>query len=150
MEFYDPNKDPNRRSDSFSNERKRTEMTGLPNERGGCLTFYLVVTGIIGVIGIFLSFSLITDPVETNTLRQNDTSMLQLIGFIAIGFGFVKLACIAGLWNYKRWGYQGLLLFAGLTALLNLCTGDLIQMIGNVVNLGILYALVNPISDILE
>ena len=66
--------------------------TGYRNERGGCLSFYLIVSAIFAVLGIFALCTLLSDlnEVQPGIYRQRDTSQLH-----AGNVFFLFMACNA-------------------------------------------------------
>jgi hypothetical protein len=66
---------------------------------------------------------------------------------VLAGAAFANLACMVGVWNWKRWGVVG---FCGLTVatlVANLAMGVGAGAITGLVGAGILVALVRPLWD---
>lgn len=116
-------------------------------DRGGCLTAFLVV--IIGA-NIFL---LVTTLVQFFQLREyadliGPGTMLLLFGLFAVQV-FI-FASAVGLWNWKEWGYNGLLAGYVISAIISLLAGSLPQVGGAIIGLVILTQLIKPVRDYLE
>ncbi len=162
MGYYDPqnNFDPkkfydnqNRQSTSNHFPLADQRYAGRQGERGGCLSAFLVL--IFGGT-LFLMFAICSTYSEISSIRNNyyvnESAISQATGWLAIGFalGCVQLACVVALWNYKSWGFYGLMISYGLGVVLNLCGGNIPTAVGSLIGMGILYWLVNPIQHSLE
>ena len=106
-----------------------------PRERGGCLTTWLLVSGVLAVIALLAILSL---GAQTGNLGNGG-----IITGITIMLAY--LIFIYGTWNWKRWGVFGLAVSTVLSNGFQILNGirpetNLLQM---VVQLAILYFLVH-------
>ncbi|MEQ8674643.1 MAG: hypothetical protein RLP44_16385 [Aggregatilineales bacterium] len=164
MGFYDPQHNFDPKKMKQNQERNYNYKGGFvpladrqdfsqPAERGGCLSIFLVL--IFGGT-LFLMFAICSTYSEISSIRNNyyvdESALSQATGWLALGFalGCAQLACVVALWNYKSWGFYGLMISYGLGIVLNMCGGNIPTAIGSMVGMGILYALVNPILYSLE
>jgi hypothetical protein len=109
----------------FKTDYARTSPTYAPDkERGGCLTAYLVFLMIGAVVSGLRFLTLSSD--ETNNISSD-----FLIILIAVVLAHI--ACIVGLWNWKRWGYYGLLLSYGIGFVVGLLANELSSVVGGLV-----------------
>lgn len=126
-----------------------------PDERGG-LTIFLIIFGLFlalrvaTVCMIFSSAMTVRNDYYLYAQRNPQMSQLQCVSVAVFCVTIAQLICVAGLWNFKRWGYQGLIGLLIVSGLMSLVNNNLSQAIGSVVFLTVLYLLVNPISQILE
>ena len=162
MGYYDPqnNFDPkkfydnqNRQSTSNNFPLADRQYSSRQGERGGCLSAFLVL--IFGGT-LFLMFAMCSTYSEINSIRNsyyvNSSAASEALGLLAFGFalGCVQLACVVALWNYKSWGFYGLMISYGLGVVLNLCGGNIPTAVGSFIGMCVLYALVNSILYSLE
>ena len=115
-------------------------------ERGGCLSFYLGFQMIaIVLITLFVCSTFADVSAQTN---GSGGFLLGAFAFYAIVAG-LQAICIMWLWNGERKGYHGLLILGVINIGFSLLSGDIPQIVGSFVGLGILYMLVNPKSHLL-
>jgi hypothetical protein len=138
MSYY-----PEKPKNDFSyGDLKRYPDYSPPRERGGCLTLFLLV---IMAANAFVLFSLCSDYSQLNQYSHlsgfETVRNLFLFGFVV---QFVILSCAVALWNWKKWGYYGLICGYVLGIGLNLCGGNVLLAIGSSIGLAILAFLVNP------
>ncbi|HEX4203045.1 MAG TPA: hypothetical protein VHZ51_02380 [Ktedonobacteraceae bacterium] len=67
-------------------------------DRGGCLTTWLVVAGIVNVLLLILTF------IGLGVVKT--ISALDIVGII---FNVLVIVAIVGMWRWKKWGYYLLL-----------------------------------------
>jgi hypothetical protein len=117
-------------------------------ERGGCLTAFLLLNMVVSALGLIAICGAFTQMNRiSSSLRGVDTGTLSFILLISLVLG---VASFIGLWNWQKWGYQGMFAFYVISIILNLCSFDAGRLIGNVIGLAILYYLVSPIEHLLE
>jgi hypothetical protein len=117
----------------FKTDYSRTRPTyAADKERGGCLTAYLVFLMIGAVISGLRILILSSD--ETNNVSSDFLVIL-------IAVVLAHIACIIGLWNWKRWGYYGLLLSYGIGFVVGLLANELPGVVGGLVGGLILFTL---------
>ncbi|MEQ8674645.1 MAG: hypothetical protein RLP44_16375 [Aggregatilineales bacterium] len=122
-----------------------------PPERklGGCLTLLLFVIIVGSFINIFLFLVAYSQVSNLNDPYVNIGQTRVLLLCLG-GLQFFPLIFGVGLWNYKRWGYQGLLVSYMLIAVINFLFGEYTQIALNLIGMGILIALVNPRYNALD
>lgn len=108
-------------------------------DRGGCLSAFLAFVAFGNILTFF---------VQAGAMRSSRSAeaIIPIAGLIVLGI----LICVAGLWNWKRWGFIGLVSVFGLQVVLGLCTANLPAIVGGVLYLVILIALMNDKMDMLE
>jgi hypothetical protein len=136
--------------DKLKNDFEKPKFTPysdypVERERGGCLTAFLVF--IIGV-NVFFLVTLCAQYSEVSRYSYGSS----LMPVFALGFGIqcVVLACAVALWNWKKWGYYGLMLGYGASFLIGLVTGSITNIIGAIVGVSILVGLVNDKLDMFD
>jgi len=120
------------------------DPTYAPRERGGCLTVFLVFIMGANVLALVYLCSL-----TTQVSRYSSASAMPILA-LAFGFQSAVLACAAGMWNWKRWGYYGLAAVYVIEAGIMLLAGNLSMVVGAVIALGILFGLVNSKIEMFE
>src|SRR5688572_953665 len=120
MTFYEPEK-PKRDETSNSNYGLYTSAyTGekpkrgfqsydynrMGRERSSCLTAFLVFHIFVNVVLMFMICSAAAQI--DSRFTYTDTSGLWLIVIISLAIGCASIAFGLGLWNWKRWGYYGM------------------------------------------
>jgi O-antigen ligase len=133
---------------------KHDDYGYVPRERGGCLTVFLVVLTIGMPLALLFYCSQFGQLGELSqrygaTLRNEIVSaqlMLSLICINQIG----AFVCVTGLWDWKKWGYSGLLVAYGISVILNLMGGNVGGIVGALLGAGVLYYLVNERIEMFE
>jgi hypothetical protein len=104
-------------------------------ERGGCLTAWLVFLTIANVLAIILGFAL--------------TGTLGPLSLLSVVSGTLALIGVVGTWQMKKWGYHTLIAFYLLGVIVGLLSlaeqsgsASAGPIIGSLIGLGITSALV--------
>lgn len=118
---------------------------GTMRERGGCLSVFLVFIMAVNVFALFLYCNQISE-----LSRYSGSSSLMPLLAVAFGVQCVVIACAVAVWNWKKWGYYGLMVSYVLSIVLSLVTGALTNIIGAFIGMGILFALVNDKLDMFD
>lgn len=134
--------------DKLKNDFEKPKFTPYDNmpterERGGCLSTFLVF--VIGV-NIFFMFALCA---QAGNLGRMADSALPILA-LAFGIQGAILACAFAVWNWKKWGFYGLMVAYGIQIVLQLLSGNMIGVIAALVGMGILFTLVNDKLDMFE
>lgn len=133
------NFEPKSKNDVFDKyEKAKNDYQYVQPERGGCLTTYLVFTVGINILLLFLAFFAIA---ELSTYRNSMAGMDFAFALFQIVINICVVMCIYGLWNWQEWGYKGLLIIYVLLIAFNLITEQLPTAGGTVIDLAILYFL---------
>ena len=117
-------------------------------ERGGCLSAFLALNIfangllLVVIIGTFLAIR-----ASGEYVFDSGTEALIYAGFVILVARFIAAI---GLWNWKKWGYQGIMLGFGITIVLGLFTGDFTDVVRSIIWGGFVYYMVQPIKDHLE
>ena len=122
-------------------------------ERGGCLTAFLGVSFVLNLLAIPFALYLQSQINDLSGLPNVDSGQLGLAQFfvvVAIVSGIAAVVCIWGLWNWKRWGYYGLIALQIIGGVLNLFGGTPQYAVSSIVGLGILMYLMKDKTDYLE
>ncbi len=114
-------------------------------ERGGCLTAFIGYIVIVN-IGVLL----LTLSVRTSLPSAADTGMVDFLVGIQALFTGAALFCAYGLWNWKKWGYQGLMALYGLNIVLSILSGQLNAITGSFVGIALLYYVMKDKRHLLE
>jgi oligosaccharide repeat unit polymerase len=121
-------------------------------ERGGCLNFFLAFLVVANLGILVFTFSTYSELQSLGTLPPSVASQAQLAYtflsvqvIISIGI----FACVYGLWNWKRWGYYGLIVIYGINILIGFFTGQS-TAIGGFIGIAILYYLMKDKTQYLE
>jgi len=129
----------------YANDLKN--KTGRP-DRGGCLSAFLALNifanGLLLVVIIGAFFAIRSSG---EYAFDSGTEILIYAGFVILVGRFISAI---GLWNWKMWGYQGIMLGFAITIVLGIFTGDFTDVIRSIVWAGILYKMVEPIKAHLE
>lgn len=123
-------------------------------ERGGCLTAFLVVAFLGQIASIFIALSLQSDinslSSSVRASASSEVGFAQMIVYFVIIVAVIGLVCIWGLWNWKRWGYYGIIALYVIGAILNLVSGSIPTAVGSFVGLGVLVYLMRDKADYLD
>lgn len=125
-------------------DKSKNDYYETPKERGGCLTAFLgfAILGNIFVIGLLLlSFMEYREFLDSGT-------QLMIYGLFAVQVGvFVS---VIGLWNWKKWGYQGMIAGYVIGIIISILMGSFNTIGGSVIGLGILVYLMKDKQHLLE
>jgi hypothetical protein len=150
MSYYDdkPKKKNDDYVDRFSQsypdyDRKENGRYEYENERGGCLTVFLVVQFIYSVVILIGGCNLLNAP----TSRYGSSDELAFLGMFVICLAALRLIFLTGVWNWSSWGYYGLMVIYGLGAIGSLCSGNFMTVILLLVEVGIFYYLMQDKMD---
>ena len=130
--------------DFNSNDKSKNDAYYSPKERGGCLTLFLgfaIIGNILGLLFLLVSFGPYRGQID------GGTSFL-IFGLFAIQVGIFM--SVIGLWNWKRWGYYGILAGYGVGIVLNFLSANLPTVIGSLIGALILTQLMKDKMDYLE
>lgn len=86
----------------------------MPEERGGCLTAWLIFLGIGSVLSIVLALIAFG-------FSYGVTGVLLLVG------GVLSFVGVSGIWRFKRWGYYLLMTLSGISivsSVLSICSNS--------------------------
>lgn len=92
----------------FTEKPKRDFVGAGERKRGGCLTAYLVLAMIGGACSLPGYLFLLADG-GSSIEAYNDVSFSSTWLILSFVLSTVALASAVGLWQWKRWGYTGLL-----------------------------------------
>ena len=124
-------------------------MQGALKERGGCLTAFLIFVIFANIVSLIMVCGKYSNFEDESYLYENPglvETVLIVAGVVQLG---IFISAVA-LWNWKRWGYYGLIVGYLLGMGANLVIGNILGLIGGIVGLVILASLVNPRMDMLE
>ncbi len=157
MGYYDPQNNFERkhindnRASQYSYIPPIVDRSPYPKERSGWLSALLIF--IFGINAFFMYMLIVaaTNVGKTN-FGSRTPSTDEAFALLAISFAVTcaQMACVVALWNYRRWGYYGLLIGYVLAFFMNALSGAFPVAIGNLVFLGLVFALVNPIETVLD
>lgn len=105
-------------------------------ERGGCLTAFLLIMGIGNI-----AFGLMVCAV---LIKQNsffNSSLSQLFSYMQLGISIAAFTCAYGLWDWKRWAYNGIYGIYLFNVVIALLVGQISGAIGTIIGMLILYYL---------
>ena len=143
MNYFDDK--PKRNFGDTYGEKPKNDYT--QPERGGCLSVFIgfVVVANILMIGLMaLAMAGAPDAFGANA------SGYQMLFLLQIGISGVILASAVGLWQWKSWGYYGLLVMYGITIAINLLTSGLQFVAGGLIGMAVLVYLMREKTDYLE
>jgi hypothetical protein len=149
MNFYD---------DELENDDDNQPQDGYVYrgpERGGCLTIFLVV-GFVGYLlsiaaSLYIQFQINTGNIS-EYLLDAQLGLVQLLLWILAIIGIGGMVCIWGLWNWKRWGYYGVIAIFVAGAVINFLSGMVLaqQVLISIFSVGILIYLMRDKMIYLE
>jgi hypothetical protein len=145
MSYYDE-KPKNTFGDGYGEYKEKNDY-GMYRERGGCLSFFI---GWIVVVNAAVILLMIAAMGGANDTFPRNAGTYQMLFMLQIGMSVALIACAFGLWNWKQWGYTGLLILYGISAALNLLSGAPQFVVGSLVGLAILYGLMKDKTQWLE
>lgn len=124
-------------------------LTSAQRKRGGCLTLWVTVSAIMGVIAAFGFCNLlgVVGRVPPALRRISIGSMFLLGGLIA-----AQLVCLWGIWQWKKWGVYGMAAIAIASPFIEGALGiaTATDWLAPFIQLGILYFLVKDKWDYFE
>jgi len=146
------NDGPQLRNDYERKVKKIYEQYNYPSDqrdRGGCLSFWLgfIILG-SGIMILITCATLSSLGQSRYTGVNTGTLQMVLIGTIILQVGI--LASAIALWNWKKWGYYGLVGGYAITIMLNLCGGNVFAAMFGGLGLGLSIYLVSKIEHLLE
>lgn len=161
MSDYNIDDKPKNDFDRYGNKSKNDYHYSAKPERGGCLTFFLgflafgnliLVMYLVNVWVELQNRVIYSSPYAIIPARTNPMNYV-IIGLAIIG-SFLAFVCVYGLWNWKSWGYQGLMGLYALGILIGififLSTWNISSGVGSAVGMGVLYYLMKDKMNYLE
>ena len=140
-----PEKHKNNDYQQYAKDLKNVD--GRP-DRGGCLSAFLALNifanGLILIIVIGAFFAIRTSG---EYVFDSGTEALVYAGFVILVARFISAI---GLWNWKQWGYYGIMAGFAISIAIGLLSGDDMEITRSVVWGVIVYFMVRPIRDYLE
>lgn len=141
--------DFDRLGNNFGNEKSKNDSypSGsyyTPKERGGCLSLFLGFAFLGNLF--FLLYYLVTFSEFRGALDAGWS--ILLFGIFAIQVGI--FVSVVALWNWKQWGYNGLMAGYVLNIVLSLLTGAFTSITGSVIGIAILYYLMKDKIHLLD
>jgi hypothetical protein len=132
-------------SDTSGYQRYQSSASVKP-ERGGCLTLWLVVSSLAAVVGVILLFQTLG---LLNRVSGPRASQVQLVLIFAGIFLMIGIACLWGIWNWKKWGVYGVIATGIVSPLLQflLGVGNAVDCVRPIIQFGVLYFLINDKWD---
>lgn len=123
--------------DKPKNDKIKNEYRNV-KERGGCLSVFLGFAVIANIAVALLTLILFN---EYSQFSGVDTGFFTIVVIFSLVAAAATIACVWGLWNWKRWGYNGLMALYVLSMVVNLLSGSLQTVAGSAIGMGILYFL---------
>jgi hypothetical protein len=130
--------------DKFKNDFEKSKIDYYSDdygerERGGCLTVFLVLLMAANSFAVF------------GLCAQSDLARYPGGEFaLLLALEIAVVVCAAALWNWKKWGYYGLMLGYVLGIVLGLAAGSLAYAGGSIIGMVILAGLVNDKLDMFD
>lgn len=137
-------KPKNDHSDGYG--KYKNDYQYSPPERGGCLTAFLGFIMVANVLGIFVIFSAVGDV----SSYGSNSGLVSLILYGSVAISIAAVVCAYGLWNWKGWGYNGLMIIYIISIVLNAITANFSSIGGSIGGLAILYYLMKDKSYYLD
>lgn len=139
---------------SFNDEKPKYGYEDKPNqmqpERGGCLTAFLI----LGFIGNLLAIPLIlfaqSAIADSPYASDAGLALSPIFLFLIFILSVAGIACIWGLWNWKRWGYNGTIALYVIGAVVNFVSAGFSSIVSSFIGLGILVYLMKDKTQYLE
>lgn len=123
-------------------------------EHGGCLGAFLgfiIIGNIIGIILILIMRNWNQNgPLIWDLNLAYGSSLVSMTPFLSIGTSIATIICAYGLWNWKRWGYYGLIGLFVVAIVSSLFVGSLIGGVSSVVAIAVLLFLMKDKVNSLE
>ena len=134
------------RDDDFIKQKNESYQyeSYTEKERGGCLTAFLgfaIFGNILGLILILTTFS---------SASRQAGGMISILIFALFAIQVGIFISVIGLWNWKRWGYNGMLAGYVIGLILNLITGSFASMGGSIIGIVLLTQLMKDKMELLE
>lgn len=106
--------------------------------RHGCFTAWLIVALIAQVLTLLLN------SLGYNLIHRGLPSFTPLIAGLLVLGGLLHIACIVALFQWRRWGFYGIVVITVLICVLNIMVGVSIGgSLSSLVGVGILYGVLN-------
>jgi hypothetical protein len=122
-------------------------VSGRP-DRGGCLSAFLALNIFAnGLLLVFIIGAFMALRASGEYAFNSGTEVLIYAGFVILVARFISAV---GLWNWKMWGYQGIMVCFGITIVFGTFTGDFTDVVRSIIWGAILYKMVEPIKAHLE
>lgn len=137
--------DPKPKNDFTAEYGKFKNEDYAVRERGGCLTVFL---GFIAVVNVLLL--VLTWMTVSSAPAYADTGLLNMLLMLQVVMTGAALLCVWGLWNWKRWGYYGLMALYVISMIINVLSGAAATIGGSIAGMAILYFLMKDKMDYLE
>ena len=110
-----------------------------------------IFLGALVLWSMFRVFVLITSLEQlTEGLNQQGRNIVEFALYIDIALTVFGLVGIWAVWNWKKWGFQALVVVFGLTAIFSLCGGNIIAVIVNGGIIFLMYKIIGDINHLLE
>lgn len=145
MSYNFDDKPKNDFSDNYG--KPKNDYQYSPPERGGCLSLFLGFIMVVNVLAI-LFICVMTGQISSSA--YGNSGLVMIIFGLSILAGIAQIACAYGLWNWKSWGYNGLIFLYIVSIVINLIGNSLPSAGGSVIGLAILYYLMQDKKDYLE
>jgi len=143
--MYDfDNKPKNDFSDGYG--KPKNDYQYSPPERGGCLTALLGFIMVTNILGIFAMFVVVGDV----SAYGSNSGLVSLILYGSVAISIAAAICAYGLWNWKRWGYNGLMVLYVLSIVITLIGSNPSSAAGSAAGLAMLYYLMKDKTHYLE
>ena len=117
--------------------------SGSKPDRGGCLNLWLGASVVFSILAIVLFLGL------GEQLTRRGLGFFLIFGIVAV---IVNLACIYGIYQWKRWGVYGLIGASLVSLVLNVIGGTVIvtTFVSPFVQMAILWYLVHDKWDVFD
>lgn len=109
-------------------------------ERGGCLSWWLGVSFVVSILALFVILG------SSAQLTRHGFGYLIFFGVAAVG---INLACLYGIYQWKRWGVYGFAAASILSLIVSLSgsTGTIRDLFTPLIQIGLLWFLVHDKWD---
>jgi hypothetical protein len=105
-------------------------------ERGGCLTIWLILMALGSAYTIF---SYLTNTATYTQLYPGSSTITFLL---LAGLGVLNLVCVYALWTWKKWGFYLFIGTAAVALVINLLLGiPVLFALAGLIGVGILWLL---------
>ena len=118
-----PKDEPNHPERGESSPRSR-RLYSPKRERGGCLTLWLVLaTGVSGISFLVSVPQLLAVIMDSSKISPQASTIALVLSALVILIQLPYLISLWGIWQWKRWGFYGVIAFIILKAILQLLGG---------------------------